>query len=269
MPKKLNPVQIRVRSICRREFERDVYRPGVISSTRLVWGSLGGSLALVFISLLSEMTGIALVFPPLAATCFINSNCIYLRVARPKPVIVGHFVSAVGGLAGVWTGELLAGGSDLVLPLKLSLALLYAALLMQFFDADHPPAAATAVIPAVLPLPMPAWLFPLYMAWGATLAVLFALVWNRVWLEFPAKDDDHCLKYAGLYMTKAQVWGMALCLASMALMSCKPILPALYSLGLGGMTLGVLLLGTHHFAGNLAAQLPIYRRPAKQNSRDD
>jgi len=23
---------------------------------------------------------------------------------------------------------------------------------------------------------------------------------NRVWFEFPAKDDDHCVKYAGLYM---------------------------------------------------------------------
>ncbi|EHQ90738.1 HPP family protein [Desulfosporosinus youngiae] len=247
MPKKLNSVQIRVRSICRREFERDVYRPGVISLSRLVWGSLGSCLVLAAISLLSKAAGIAVLFPPLAATCFINSSCVYLRVARPKPVIVGHFVSSIGGLAGVWTGELLAGDTDFVIPLKLSLTLLYAAVLMQVFDADHPPAAATAVIPAVLPLPMPAWLFPLYMAWGATLTVLFALVWNRIWLEFPAKDDDHRVKYAGLYMTRAQVWGMALCLLSMVLMSCKHIVPALYFLGLGGMTLGVLLLGTHHF----------------------
>lgn len=253
MPKKLNSVQIRFVSICRREFERDVYRPGVISCSRLVWGSLGSCLGLTLITLLSQFTGIAVLFPPLAATCFINSSCVYLRVARPKPVIVGHFVSSLGGLAGVWTGELLAGGTDFVIPLKLSLTLLYASVLMQVFDADHPPAAATAVIPAVLPLPMPAWLFPLYMAWGATLSVLFAFAWNRVWLEFPAKDDDHRVKYAGLYMAKVQVWGAALCLAGMVLMSCKQVLPALYSLGFGGMALGVLLLGTHHFAAALVA----------------
>jgi len=129
------------------------------------------------------------------------------------------------------------------------------------FDADHPPAAATAVIPAILPLPMPAQLFPVYMAsqlfpvymaWGATITVLFALVWNRVWFEFPAKDDDHCIKYAGLYMEKPQVWGTALCVVSTVLMSCRQVAPAPYSIGLWGMTLGVLLLGMHHFVVALA-----------------
>lgn len=247
MDKKLSSVQIRVRSFCRREFARDVYRPGVISLSRIVWGSLGCSILLGIIGILSKVTGIAVLFPPLAATCFISSSCVYLRVARPKPVIVGHFVSSIGGLAGVWTGELLAGGTDFVIPLKLSLTLLYAALLMQVFDADHPPAAATAVIPAILPLPMPAQLFPVYMAWGATITVLFALVWNRVWFEFPAKDDDHCVKYAGLYMEKPQVWGTALCVVSTVMMSCKQVAPVLYASGLWGMTLGVLLLGLHHF----------------------
>lgn len=240
-------MQIRVRSFCRREFARDVYRPGVISLSRIVWGSLGCSILLGIIGILSKVTGIAVLFPPLAATCFINSSCVYLRVARPKPVIVGHFVSSIGGLAGVWTGELLAGGTDFAIPLKLSLTLLYAALLMQVFDADHPPAAATAVIPAILPLPMPAQLFPVYMAWGATITVLFALVWNRVWFEFPAKDDDHREKYAGLYMEKPQVWGTALCVVSTIFISCKQVAPALYVIGLWVMTLGVLLLGMHHF----------------------
>lgn len=239
-------MQLRVASICRREFERDVYRPGVISLSRIVWGSLGSSIVLALIGFLSKVTGIGVLFPPLAATCFINSNCVYMRVARPKPVIVGHFVSSIGGLAGVWTGELLAGGTDYVIPFKLSLSLLYAVLLMQVFDADHPPAAATAVIPAILPLPMPTQLFPVYMAWGATIAVLFSLVWNRVWFEFPAKDDDHCVKYAGLYMEKPQVWGTALCMVSTILMSCKQVASTLYSIGLWGMTLGVLLLGLHH-----------------------
>ncbi len=248
MDKKLNSVQIRFGPICKREFARDVYRPGVISLSRIVWGSLGCSILLAVISILSKATGIEVLFPPLAATCFISSSCVYLRVARPKPVIVGHFVSAIGGLAGIWAGELLAGGTDFAIPLKLSLTLLFAAFLMQIFDADHPPAAATAVIPAILPLPMPAHLFPVYMAWGATITVLFSFVWNRVWLEFPAKDDDHSVKYTGLYMEKPQVWGTALCVVSTVLMCCRQAAPAPYSIGLWGMTLGILLLGMHHFA---------------------
>lgn len=252
MQKKLNSVQLRLKPLCRREFERDVYRPGVISLSRIIWGSLGASIALAIIAILSEVTGIAVLIPPLAATCFISSNCVYLRVARPKPVIIGHFVSSLGGLAGIWTGDLLAGGADYVIPLQLCLALLYASLLMQIFDADHPPAAATAVIPVILPLSMPAYLFPVYMAWGATVIVLFSFIWNRVWFEFPAKDSDHCVKYVGLYMEKSQIWGTALCIVSVALMSCKQVVFALYSIGLWGMILGVLLLGAHHLVDALA-----------------
>ncbi|MBF0529548.1 MAG: HPP family protein [Deltaproteobacteria bacterium] len=253
MHKKLNSVQIRVGSICRREFAKDVYRPGVISLSRIVWGSLGAGILLAVIAILSKAVGIEVLLPPLAATCFINSTCVYLRVARPKPVIVGHFISSIGGLAGVWTGEFLAGGTGLAIPLKLGLALLYAAVLMQLFDADHPPAAATAAIPAILPLSMPAYLFPVYMAWGATLTVIFALAWNRVWFEFPAQDDDHRIKHAGLFMEKPHIWGTAFCVVSFVLMCCKLVTPALYSIGLWGMMLGVLILGLHHFVAALAA----------------
>lgn len=247
MYKKMNSVQIRIGAISPREFERDVYRPGVISLSRIVWGSLGGGILLAIISICSKTTGIAVLFPPLAATCFINSTCVYLRVARPKPVIVGHFVASMGGLAGVWTGQLLAGGTDFEIPLKLGLAVLYAAVLMQVFDADHPPAAATAAIPAILQLPMPPQLFPMYMAWGATITVLFAFIWNRVWFEFPVRDDDHQIKCAGLFMGKPQIGGMALCTVSVVLMSFKQIAPLFYAIGLWGMTLGVLILGLHHW----------------------
>ncbi|MBU0943837.1 MAG: HPP family protein [Proteobacteria bacterium] len=246
MHKKLNSVHIRIGAINKREFERDVYRPGVISLSRIIWGSLGGGLLLTIIGILSISTGIAVLYPPLAATCFINSTCVYLRVARPKPVIVGHFVASIGGLAGVWAGEFLAGGTELAVPLKLGLAVLFAAILMQVFDADHPPAAATAAIPAILPLPMPVHLFPVYMAWGATITVLFAFAWNRVWFEFPAKDDDHRIKHAGLFMDRSQILGLGFCVLSFVLMSCKEIAPSLHSIGIWLMTLGVLVLGLHH-----------------------
>lgn len=239
-------IQIRG-SLCRREFERDVYRPGVISLARVVWGSLGGGLLLALIAVLSRAAGIAVLFPPLAATCFINATCVYLRVARPKPVIVGHFVASLCGLAGLETGRILAGGTELAVPLALGSAVLYAAVGMQLCDADHPPAAATAAIPAILPLPMPAGLFPVYMAWGATLTVLFAMAWNRVWFEFPARDDEHCVRNAGLYMPRPQIWGLALCVAGFALMGCKTFSSSAHLFGTWAMILGVLVLGTHHF----------------------
>lgn len=244
--KKLNSVQIRLCSIKRREFQRDVYRPGVISLSRIVWGSLGGGLLLTIIGILSKSTGIAVLFPPLAATCFINSTCVYLRVARPKSVIVGHFVASIGGLAGVWAGEFLAGGTDFAISMKLGLAVLFAAALMQIFDADHPPAAATAAIPVILPLPMPMYLLPVYMAWGATITVLFALAWNRVWFEYPVSDEDHRIRYAGLFMDKVQILGVALCVMSFALMCCKQVAPNLYYIGIWLMTVGVVVLGSHH-----------------------
>lgn len=239
-------VPIRLSPLRYEEFTPDVYRPGVISLARLVWGSIGGGLLLALIAIFSDFTGIAVLFPPLAATCFINSTCVHLRVARPKQVIVGHFVASIGGLAGVLAGDALMGGTEYVVAAKLGLAVLFAAVLMQFFDADHPPAAATAAIPAILPLSMPIWLFPVNMAWGATITVLFALAWNRVWFEFPSRDDEHCEKNAGLYMHKPQVLGLCLCTIGFIAMCLKPIFQEAYIAGYCILSFGILILGTHH-----------------------
>ncbi|AMK10791.1 HPP family protein [Pseudodesulfovibrio indicus] len=246
---KSGSVQFRLASLCREEFAPEVYRPGVISLSRLLWGSLGGGLLLAVIALASRLTGIAVLFPPLAATCFINSTCVFLRVARPKPVIVGHFVASIGGLAGCWVGSLLGAQIGYAVALKLGFAVMFAAVLMQIFDADHPPAAATAAIPAILPLPMPAYLLPVHMAWGATLAVLFAMVWNRLWFEFPAADIDHRERACGLYMQLPQIAGLAVCAAGFALLCLQRLLPAAHTAGTAVMLLGVALLGTHHFFG--------------------
>jgi hypothetical protein len=244
---KSNSVQIRLMPLCRAEFLASVYRPGVISVARLVWGSIGGGLLLFLIATLSQATGIAVLFPPLAATCFINSTCVFLRVARPKQVIVGHFVASIGGLSGVYAGGLLAAGTEYLIPAKLGLAVLFAAVLMQLFDADHPPAAATAAIPAILPLPMPAYLLPVNMAWGATLTVLFALAWNRIWFEFPSRDDEHTQKHGGVFMHKPQLAGLALCCAGFVIMCFQTVYTHAPRIGEGVMILGVAVLGSHHF----------------------
>lgn len=232
---------------CGREFAPDVYRPGVITLSRLIWGSVGAGLLLAIIAYLSNLTGIAVLFPPLAATCFIVTTCSYLRVARPKPVIVGHFVASICGLAGVWTGAFFAGGTEYLVAAKLGFAVMFAAAGMQLFDADHPPAAATAAIPCILDLPMPGYLLPIYMAWGATIAVLFSFVWNRVWFEFPAKDIDNTEKEYGLYMGIPQIIGVIMCTLGFVAMSLIQQSFTLYNVGITAMMAGIALMAGHHF----------------------
>ncbi|WP_319759149.1 HPP family protein [Maridesulfovibrio sp.] len=240
-------VQFRLSRPCREEFSKELYRPGVVSLTRIIWGSLGGGLLLWFIAILSGKTGINVLYPPLAATCFINTTCVFLRVARPKSVIVGHTVASICGLAGVWIGNYIAPGPEFIIPVKLGLSVMLAAVFMQIFDADHPPAAATAAIPAILPLPMPWYLLPLHMAWGATITVIFAFIWNRIWFEFPVRDSDNCVKNAGLYMEKVQIAGLAICIVSCMIMCFQSISPTIRMSGLWGMAVGNIILGTHHF----------------------
>lgn len=238
--------RFRLAPFSRREFDKELYRPGVISLTRLVWGSLGAGLLMFVIAVLSQRTDIGVLYPPLAATCFINATCVYLRVARPKSVIVGHFVSTIGGLLGVALAVRLFAGSELLVPAKLGFAVLAAAVFMQITDSDHPPAAATAAIPAILPLPAPALLLPLHMAWGAVIAVIFATAWNRVWFECPAPDGETCGSWFGLHMEKPDIVGTLVCIFAFVLMCAKPWLPWLYQAGMAVMLLGLLVLSFHH-----------------------
>lgn len=240
-------IDIRLILPCRREFGKDVYRPGVISLARILWGSAGGGLILCVIGLVSQATGVGVLYPPLAATCFIAATCTFLRVARPKAVIVGHFIATVGGLAGVHAGQWLAGSTGLAVPLKLGLAVLLAAALMQVLDADHPPAAATAAIPAILPLPAPELLLPLHMAWGGVLAVLVGVLWNRIWFECPPPEESVPRSWLGLGMDKPDIAGSAACVAAAALMAARPLSEGIYTAGLWLMLAGVAVLSLHHF----------------------
>ena len=242
-------IEIRLKAPCRREFEKDVYRPGVISLSRLAWGSLGGGLTLAVIALCSRASGVGVLYPPLAATCFINATCVYLRVARPRQVVVGHLVSSVAGLLAVLAGDglvqALPGGA--ILPLKLGLAVGLAAVLMQVFDADHPPAAATAAIPAILPLPVEPFLLPLHMAWGAVIAVLCALAWNRVWFTYPPPEGEDCPLCLGLHQGRLEMLGLGLCVLATVLMGLRALSVPCYQTGLWLMLLGGLVLMVQHF----------------------
>ncbi len=244
-------IHVRLCPLSRREFEKDVYRPGVISLSRLTWGSLGGGLTLGIIALLSKACDVGVLYPPLAATCFINATCVYLRVARPRQVIVGHLVSTVAGLLAVF-------GVDALLrwlpqgsgpPFKLGLAVALAAVFMQVFDADHPPAAATAAIPAILPLPADTWVLPLHMAWGSVIAVLCALAWNRVWFAFPAPECDGAPMCFGLHQGRMETLGLGVCVLGAVFMGLRPVSHILYAAGLWIMLAGGLTLMTQHFPG--------------------
>jgi hypothetical protein len=242
-------IEIRLVLPNRREFRRDLYRPGVISLSRILWGSTGAGLFLTLIALACDATGVSVLYPPLAATCFIGATCTYLRVARPKSVIVGHFISAVGGLLGVAAGEAMFGGTGLAIPAKLGLAVFFSAVFMQILDADHPPAAATAAIPAILPLPLPAAMLPLHMAWGAVLAVVFTVVWNRVWFECPAPDEGCPRSWLNLGMDKPDIAGTGICVLASLLMCAKPWSEGVYTAGLWVMSAGLAVMSLHHFFG--------------------
>lgn len=242
-------IEIRLVLPNRREFRRDLYRPGVISLSRILWGSTGAGLFMALIALVRDATGVGVLYPPLAATCFIGATCTYLRVARPKSVIVGHFISTVGGLLGVAAGEAMFGGTSLAIPVKLGLAVSLSAVLMQILDADHPPAAATAAIPAILPLPASTLLLPLHMAWGAVLAVLFTVIWNRVWFECPAPDEGCERSWFNLRMDKPDIAGVGICLLATLCMCAKPWSMTTYLAGLWIMAAGLAILSLHHFFG--------------------
>lgn len=242
-------VQIRFVGLRRSEFCRQVYGPGVISPSRIVWGSVGGGVLLLLIGVFSSVCQVGVLYPPLAATCFINATCVYLRVARPKSVIVGHFIATVGGLIGVHAGDFLAGGTQWLIPVKLGMAVLLASAFMQALDADHPPAAATAAIPAILPLPTSELVLPLHMAWGGVIAVVFGLIWNRVWFEYPAPEKDTPRPLLGLHISKADLTGSAICIGGFMSMCLRPLSEVVYEAGLWIMLAGVLVLSTHHFFG--------------------
>jgi hypothetical protein len=203
------------------------------------------------IAIFSQLTGVGVLYPPLAATCFINATCVYLRVARPKSVIVGHFISTIGGFLGIFVASIIFQGTDLFIPMKLGLAVMFAAVFMQIFDADHPPAAATAAIPALFPIiprPCSDLVLPLHMVWGSVITVVFAIVWNRPWFDWPVEDNhSNHHSWFNLNMDKPDIIGTIICIIGFIMMCCKPLLTIIYELGLWVTLIGVIILSTHHF----------------------
>ncbi len=225
-------VKIRLTPLSAGEFCREFYRPGVVSLSRILWGSVGGGLLLAVVAVFSEFSGVGVLYPPLAASCFIGTTCVYLPVAQPKNVIVGHFISTVGGLLGVWGGQALFGGMALEVAVKLGLAVLLASVFMQILDADHPPAAATAAIPAILPIPADPLTLPLHMAWGGVVTVLFGMAWNRVWFKKTPGKADAAITGCLMDMDRPEFTGLVICTLGFLLMCLRPWSGGAYGCGL-------------------------------------
>lgn len=240
-------VKIRLTPLHAGEFCPEFYRPGVVSLSRILWGSVGGGVLMALVAAFSRFSGVAVLYPPLAATCFIGTTCVHMRVARPKSVIVGHFISTVGGLLGVRAGQALFGGTEFAAAAKLGLAVMLASVFMQILDADHPPAAATAAIPAILPLPADPVVLPLHMAWGGVVAVLFGMAWNRFWFENPSRETEEGATACIMNMERPEFAGLAICATGFVLMCLRPWSHGAYGWGLGFMGAGVLLLSLYHF----------------------
>jgi HPP family protein len=99
-------------------------------------------MALIVLAFIGEITGFALLTPPLAASMALIAGCPNLPLSQPRNVIGGQLLSAIVGCAvgvvshSIWALAI-AGG--------LALGVMLAA------RAAPPPAAATAILGAVIP----------------------------------------------------------------------------------------------------------------------
>ena len=75
----------------------------------------------------------------------------------------------------------------------------------------------------ILPLPMEPLLLPLHMAWGAVVAVLVALAWNRIWFDYPAPEDEGCSTCLGFHQNRMETLGLGLSVLGAVLMCLRPL----------------------------------------------
>lgn len=136
---------------------------------------------MTLIGLAAAATARPLIFPSLGPTAIMLFTNPLERFSWPRQVLVGHFIGAASGYAGLAATGLLGVplspevGTHRVLAAAIALAL--TALLMILFKAEHPPAGATTLIVALGILPRPAdFVFLMAAVFALT---LLAFVVNR------------------------------------------------------------------------------------------
>lgn len=180
-------VKIRKKFFEKIAFAPEIYTPGVISGTRMIWASMGAGITMALIAALTLISGVSLLVPPLAASCFIVFSVPRVRFARPKNIIGSHALAAVCGnlcqyIFGLTTGS---AGLSWARVGAVGTAVFLAVFLMILTDTDQPPATATAVVSALFD--QPNWFFVVTVAGGAVIVALVATLWNRVWIDYPPR----------------------------------------------------------------------------------
>lgn len=136
---------------------------------------------MTLVGLAAAATARPLIFPSLGPTAIMLFTNPLDRFSWPRHVLLGHFIGAVSGYAGLAATGLLGVplspdvGIHRVLAAAIALAL--TALLMILCRAEHPPAGATTLIVALGILPRP---IDFVFLMGAICALtLLAFVVNR------------------------------------------------------------------------------------------
>jgi len=180
-------VKIRKKFFEKAAFAPEIYTPGVISGTRMIWASVGAGIAMASIAALTLVSGVSLLIPPIAASCFIAFAVPRVRLARPKNIIGSHAVAAICGNLSIYIFGLTTGPAGLswMRVGAVGTATFLAIFLMILTDTDQPPATATAIVAALST--QPNWFFVVTAAGGAVIVALVATIWNRVWIDYPQR----------------------------------------------------------------------------------
>lgn len=173
--------RIRLRRISRR------YNPTAVLA---VFAFISAGISITLIASLALLTHAAFIFPSLGATAFILFYEPTSSSACPRNTLLGHGIGAIAGWCALALFGLLDAPSALQTSVDLSrvgavgLSLAASCALMVWFRANHPPAAATALIVSLGLMPQLSQI-PVLLG-GVILLLLQAWVMNHLaGIDFP------------------------------------------------------------------------------------
>lgn len=126
---------------------------------------------LVLIGLISDLSGLVLLVPPIGASAALVIGAPELPLSQPRNVVLGHFAGVVTGII----GGLLAPGSLAVGGIAGALAFL----MMLLMRAAHSPGVATAIMLVMLPTST-IWLTSMEILLCAIMVILVCWLLHRV-----------------------------------------------------------------------------------------
>jgi CBS-domain-containing membrane protein len=144
-------------------------RPPRPATRTIIWGGIGGSLAIGALALLGAGLDVTLLLGSFGASCVLLFGYPEAPFAQPVNVVGGHFLSTVIGIAALQ----LCGPQPWALALAVGLAIS----VMMATRTVHPPAGSN---PVIVFLGHSGWHFLLFPVMsGAVLLVLIAWAYNN------------------------------------------------------------------------------------------